>query len=301
MTEAREAFMRLMRELPQTIRSTLDEVAYNFWSEFKDIYHEAGLKKDVEDYAQRSLMIAIVMGVVVGVGFILIRSLFFGLILTRWLVLAGFSGAMIGGALTLTFALIFPLYSRGQAKGLLEGGLLYYLSYMTVLSASGMSIERIIERIGEIEENKPLVNLSNKFALNVKLFGMDVKTALKDMEHFSPSKAFSKQIASLRTAMQTSGDLKAILTFEVDKALEAKREELKNRMNGLTYIGEIYVTLMVITPVLFILIIAILSILGSSASGGSSVLQLNLLVFAGIPIMATVFIVMLDQVLGREE
>ena len=76
---------------------------------------------------------------------------------------------------------------------------------------------------------------------------------------------------------------------------------MKNTLTGLVYIGEIYVTLMVVTPVLFILMVTILSILGGVSLGGSPVLQLNLLVFAGIPIMAAVFIIFLDMFLEAEE
>jgi hypothetical protein len=58
---------------------------------------------------------------------------------------------------------------------------------------------------------------------------------------------------------------------------------------------------MVVTPTLFIIIISTLSILGANALGGSAVTQLNLIVFIVIPILAGVFIVLLDQTMGREE
>jgi hypothetical protein len=57
--------------------------------------------------------------------------------------------------------------------------------------------------------------------------------------------------------------------------------------------------MMVVTPVLFILMITILSIMGGAGSG--SVLQLNLIIFFGLPVMASAFIIILDQVLVIEE
>jgi flagellar protein FlaJ len=171
---------------------------------------------------------------------------------------------------------------------------------MAVLSASGMPIERILERITEVEDNPPLIHLSKKFLMNVKLFGMNVRTALKDIADMSPSHTFAKQLEAIRTVISTSGDLKTLLTYEVDRQLQVKRESLKSKLNSLVYIGEIYVAMMVITPILFVLLIAILSILGGGL-GGSAIVQLDLLVFVGIPILSAVFLVLLDQTMGTEE
>jgi archaellum biogenesis protein FlaJ (TadC family) len=115
----------------------------------------------------------------------------------------------------------------------------------------------------------------------------------------SPSTTLAKQIEGMRTAIATSGDLKNLLMYEVEKQLQAKREQLKTKMNTLVYIGELYVAIMVITPVLFILVISILTILGNGSGG--AVLQLNVIVFIGIPILGAFFTLILDQTLGREE
>ena len=58
---------------------------------------------------------------------------------------------------------------------------------------------------------------------------------------------------------------------------------------------------MVVTPILFIMIISILSILGTNALGGSPVMQMNLMVFLGIPILGFIFTIILDQTLGSED
>ena len=54
-------------------------------------------------------------------------------------------------------------------------------------------------------------------------------------------------------------------------------------------------------PVLFILMITILSLMAGPSFGASSALQLNLIVFFGIPVMAIAFILFLDIILGGEE
>ena len=47
--------------------------------------------------------------------------------------------------------------------------------------------------------------------------------------------------------------------------------------------------------------ITIMSIMGGISFGGSSITQLNLIIFFGIPVMGAAFIIILDQVLEIEE
>jgi archaellum biogenesis protein FlaJ (TadC family) len=163
-----------------------------------------------------------------------------------------------------------------------------------------MPLEKILRRVSEVEDNPPLKQLINRFLVNVNILGLDVHTALNHMREQSPSLTLSKQIASIRTTIMTSGDLKNLLLYEVQRQLQKKREKLKNSINTLVYLGEIYVTMMVVTPVLFILMITILSIMGGSF-GGSSIIQLNLIIFFGLPVLAAAFLIILDQVLVIEE
>ncbi|MCX6654138.1 MAG: type II secretion system F family protein [Candidatus Bathyarchaeota archaeon] len=272
----------------------------DYWSDFQSVYMSSGLTRYIDDYKER----IIVLTVESAVASFILSAAFLGFIM-HWsilrMVLGAFATALIFSAITGALFVFYPYYRRHESKVRLEDGLIYFLSYMAILSASGMPIERILERLTEVEENPPLIHLTKKFMLNVRLFGMDIRTAIRDIGEMSPSKTLAKQFEGIRTAIATSGDLKALLVYEVERQLEVKRDMLKAKINTLVYIGELYVAMMVVTPILFIIIISVLSILGANALGGSSVTQLNLIVFVGIPILGGIFIVMLDQTLGREE
>lgn len=272
----------------------------NYWRDFQHIYMSSGITTYIDDYIKRMKIVTAASSII-----FFIFGFNISWLILHWTlvntILGSIATALIFGSIAGAIQIYYPYYRIHESKTRLEDGLIYFLSYMTVLSASGMSIERILERITEVEDNPPLVHLAKKFIMNIKLFGMDVKTALKDIASMSPSKTFEKQIESIRTTLSTSGDLKTLLLYEVERQLQVKREKLKAKINTLVYIGELYVALMVVTPTLFIIIISILSILGANALGGSSVTQLNLIVFLGIPILGGIFILLLDQTLGREE
>ena len=85
---------------------------------------------------------------------------------------------------------------------------------MSVLAAGGISIERVFERIIEVEPHKAIRNLSLKFTTNIKMLGYDIVSSLKDIEARSASEIFSKLIVSINSISKTSGDMKNLLAFE---------------------------------------------------------------------------------------
>lgn len=288
------------KDLPKNTRKSVVDVKKTFLKDFKEVYMESGIITYYDDYLRRATLITMFSFLFFALLSLIVHSFFFQFPFSR-LILAIFAISITGSGITGFFLLFYPYYQRNQAKGLLEDGLIYSTSYMAVLSASGMPIEKILERIIEVEDNAALTHLAKKFIMNLKLFGMDIQTALRDIANMSPSKTLSKQIESIRTAIATSGDLKSLLVYEVGRQLQVKKEKLKAKVNSLVYVGEIYVSLMVVTPTLFILVIAILSVMGGRAPGANPVLQLNLIVFFGIPLLGVAFIILLDQVMGREE
>ena len=283
-----------------TKKGPLQSMWDGYWKDFQTHYMMSGITTYIDDYVSGLQIIMVVSFA----AFFLLGAVTYGMILRMpvdKLLLGSLATAIIGAAITGTSLIYYPYYRTNESKTRLEDGLIYFLSYMTVLSASGMPIEKILERISEVEDNPPLVTIAKKFLMNIQLFGMDVRTALKDVATVSPSKTLVKQIESIRTTIATSGDLKTLLQYEVDRQLQVKREKLKSKINTLVYIGELYVAIMVVTPTIFIIIISLLSILGVNAGGGNAVTQLNLIVFLGIPILAGFFIILLDQTMGREE
>lgn len=277
---------------------SLPHIGDHYLDDFRMVFKTSGITQYIDDYLRRAAIITLLSIP----AFSILSSLLLWLL--RWsppnILLGGIATTLIGTSITVSSFIFYPYYRQHENKSRLEDGLIYFLSYMAVLSSSGMSIERILERITEVEDNPPLILLAKKFLMNIRLFGMDVRSALKDISDMSPSKVLSKQIESMRTALATSGDLKSLLIYEVERQVQVKREKLKAKINTLVYVGELYVALMVITPTIFIIILAVLSVLGTSVGGGA-VLQMNLLVFIGIPIMGAIFMILLDQTLGREE
>lgn len=270
------------------------------FSAFRQVYQKSGISRLYESYMALMLFTSLVAFVSAFTSGALLHHLFFNLTLFQYFIaVLTFSGVI---SLAVPIILIlYPLYRRNQRSKEIDANLVYTTGYMGVLSAGGISIERVFERVTEVEQHHPIKDLAKRFITNIKMFGLDVTSSLADITLHCPSEAFSKLLVGITNTVKTSGDLKNLLTFETKRLLHAKREQLKKTLGVLISLGEIYIAAMVMGPIVFIVMITILSVMGSVAFGLSSVDQLNLLVFLGLPMISTIFIIILNGVLPEEE
>jgi flagellar protein FlaJ len=203
--------------------------------------------------------------------------------------------------LVLVAFIMYPLWRVRQRKAEIDANLVYTVGYMGVLSAGGISIERIFTRVMEVEPRSAIKALAHRVVANIRFFGLDVVSSLDDAKRRSPSDTFAKLLVGIVNTIKTSGDLKSLLLFETNRLLTLKREQLKKTTATMVALAEIYVTVMVMAPITFIIMLTILSVLGTSQFGLSSAMQLNLVVFFGLPVICILFIVLLDGILPKEE
>jgi len=230
----------------------------------------------------------------------LLHHFLFNLTLFQYIIAVLTFSCVISLTIPIIF-IVYPLYRRSQRGKEIDANLVYTTGYMGVLSAGGISIERIFERVTQVERHPPIKDLAKRLIANIKMLGLDVTSSLADITLRSPSETFSKLLIGITNTVKTSGDLKNLLTFETKSLLHAKREQLKKTLGTLISLGEIYIAAMVMGPIVFIVMITILSVMGNVAFGLSPVDQLNLLVFFGLPTISTIFIIILNGVLPEEE
>jgi len=266
---------------------------------FRRDYHKSGLKTIYESYVALIFLAGI---------FSFISTFVLGFLIQNGLLKIPFGQSLAGtilislvSVLVVSVSLIMrPLMRFRKNKEEIDANLIYTVGYIGVLSAGGVSIERAFDRVTEVEPRTSIRELAMRFATNVKMFGLDVTSSLNDVRERSASDVFAKLLLSITHTAKTSGDLKSLLIFETNRLLALKREQMKKTLSSMVALAELYLTAMVMAPITFIVMITILSILGTGQFGLSPAMQLNLIVFFGIPVICIVFIVILDGVLPKE-
>lgn len=202
--------------------------------------------------------------------------------------------------LTVLFLLLyFPVY-RGYARRIeIEKDLPYTVSYMVALSSSGMSLERVLERGGLYESNSQIKKEILLILGDVKVYGLDTSTALSRAALRSPSRTLTTLWLGLRETYLTSGDLKSYLSHYSSVLLADKTQRLRNIINSISMLAEVYITLMVAGPLILITMLMIMDMLGGTIFGFSPGLLVLLMTFIVIPFSALAVYIAVDGILSK--
>lgn len=264
-----------------------------FLSEFKETYRKSGINISFDAYVRRGKFILIIGFIA---SFFLITGVHYFLRVQdpRGIL----STLVLSVTSTLTIALLllwYPIYEKDLAVSDIEHNLLNSVTFMLLLSKGGLSIERIIERVAETEPSKYIQSLLNKFIVNIKVYGLNPQESLNDIGERSPSERFTKFVDGVVTATQTSGELDKLFTYESEVLIQRKEEENLALLNNIGFISEIYVTVLVIAPLLLIILLTTFSFASGNSSAASGINSLNLVVFAGIPIISAILMILVDM------
>ncbi|MEM0024576.1 MAG: type II secretion system F family protein [Thermofilaceae archaeon] len=265
---------------------------------FKEIYYTAGFEEPFESYlgkwliAYIALTPAITAFLVYLHGLVLKYPLLFTIILTA-IVLVIYT-------LLFTFLLLYyPVYRRYSRGVGIDSRLPYTIAYFAALASSGMGLEAIVERVAEVEEVKATRRELELFLTEVKLLGLDVLSALDRRSRASPSILLSLFFSGLRDAYITAGNLYEYAAFMARRLLEMKRNELRNIVNSISMVAEMYVTLMVAAPLMFVVMLAVIAMMGGAVGGLPPQLLIALILVVGIPASAAATLVILDGILSK--
>jgi flagellar protein FlaJ len=265
---------------------------------FRDVYYTAGFEEPFESYLAKLIAAYAASAPAVAALAVVLHSLvlryppLFSAVLS-FLVL------VIYTLLFLMLALYYPVYRRYSRGVSIESRLPYTIAYFSALAASGMGLEGIVERVAEVEEVKATRRELELLLTELRLLGVDVITALERRSRLSPSVVLSLFFAGLRDAYVTAGNLFEYSSFMARRMLELKRYELRRIVNTVSMIAEVYVTLMVAAPLMFVVMLAVIAMLGGTVGGLPPQLLIALLLVVGTPASAAAVIVALDGVLSR--
>ncbi|PLJ78317.1 type II secretion system F family protein [Infirmifilum sp. SLHALR2] len=197
------------------------------------------------------------------------------------------------------FMLYYPVYRAYSRRVSIEKDLPFTVAYMASLASSGMGLERLLERVAVYETNKELRREFFLVLRDIKALGLDTVTALARLSARSPSAALSSFALALREAYMTSGDLKSVLMHYAKLMLDEKTQRLRNLVNTLSMLAEVYTTMMVAAPLMFITMLIVMNILGGGVLVLSPDILILVLTFIVIPFSAVGIYVAIDGLMSR--
>jgi hypothetical protein len=265
---------------------------------YREAYEQAGLSLIYESYLSTAFFLSFIAAIpTFGL------SLFLEIQFLRIPLISSVIGSAVLGMVSLGVSLLvwllYPLERRRSFKSKLERQMAYSFGILGALDAAGMGVDRLFERLAATETNPVLAELARRFLRDVKVFGLDTESALREVASHAPSVAFSKMLESMAVAFRTTGSMHDLVTFESLRLFQEKKDKLKKNVNDLAVMAELYITLVVVGPIIFIVMLTIFIFLPAGTHLPPPTLLINVLVFVGIPSISIGFTLLLDSMVSK--
>ncbi len=257
---------------------------------------KSGIKINFKAYASTVILATLLLSTFVMI-FVPILLLFVYKMSLLLSLLFGVGISLFAAALTVICFYIYPIYKADNVKRDLEDELTFTAGYMSILAGAGVPPDFIWRSLAQVDVSLAVSNVARTIVRDIELFGFDAISALETASKRTPSERFKEMIEGFISVVHSGGNLVKYLRNRSEQYMKLKQIALKRFSDTLVVLAEFYVTLMVAGSLIFIVMLAVMAMLGTGGFGPlSSRLLLQILTYIGLPIGSVVFLVILDMV-----
>ena len=188
----------------------------------------------------------------------------------------------------------YPGTKSSQRKAPIEANLPYISSFMALLSSSNVPPRLIFRSMAKIETLREIHQEFGNIVRDVEVFGQDLLTSIVENMKYTPSKRLQEVLTGYVSTIRTGGDPTEYLRVSTENTIKEKMVKLDLMLESLSAMAEIYIMVLVAMPLLFIAMFAVLGMLGGGGGAMNPALMLYLLAYVGIPLMASLLIVVIS-------
>lgn len=266
---------------------------------FKDLdasLKKSGMKSNFKAYVSTTILASLLLSASIMVVVPVLLFFIFKLSLVMAL-LFGVGVSLLAGAVTVMAFYAYPSYRADGLKRELEDDLPFTVGYMSILAGAGVPPDFIWRSLAQVDASLAVSNVAKNVVRDVELFGFDIISALETTSKRTPSERFKELIEGFISVVHSGGNLVKYLRNRSQQYMKLKQLALKRFSDSLAVLAEFYVTLMVAGSLIFVVMLAVMAMLGGGGFGPfDSHLLLQLLTYLGLPIGSIVFLVIVDMI-----
>ena len=188
---------------------------------------------------------------------------------------------------------VYPGVKSSNRRVPIELNLPYISSFMTLLSSSNVPPRRIFRSMAKIDTLREVRQEFSNIVRDVEVFGQDLLTSILENVKYMPNKKLQEVLTGYVATIRTGGNPTEYLRISTENIMKEKMVKLDLMLESLSALAEIYIMILVAMPLLFVAMFATLGMLGGGGAMNPA-LMLYLLAYLGIPIMATILIVVMS-------
>ncbi len=194
-------------------------------------------------------------------------------------------------------ALAFPALVKSNRATRINLTLHNAVAYMYAMRRGGAELIEIFRSLSENAHVYGEVSLEfRQVVRDCDFFGHDIISALRELQISTPSAKMKDFIQDLLSVIESGGNMTGFLQAKVNLYQDEARFEQKQFLSTLSLVAEGYVTLFVAGPLFLIIVMVVMGMMGPGA-----LMQLNIVIYALIPIGTAIFIVFIDMITSQPD
>ena len=194
-------------------------------------------------------------------------------------------------ALPLIFGLIIYFYPSSEKKSVarkLDQELPFAVIHMSAVAGSGITPSEIFKIIGTSREYPMLRREIRKILNQINLYGYDLVTALNNASKTSPSEKLAELFMGLSTSITSGASLNEFFEKRAETLLVSYRMERERYTRLVETFIDIYISVLIAAPMIFLLLLVIISISGFQI--GFTPVQLSLVTIFMVALLNILFL-----------
>ncbi|UCD20969.1 MAG: type II secretion system F family protein [archaeon] len=191
---------------------------------------------------------------------------------------------------TFFFTVNYPGISASSVKKRLEDELPFAISHMSAIASSRVEPSKIFPIMAKVKDYPLFAREAKKIVNQMNVYGYDFVNALKNSAKMSPSEKLEELFNGIATNTVTGGSLVKYLEEKAKDSLVDYRLARQKYGEVVGMLSDIYTALLIAAPLILMLILAIMSVVGSSFIG-MSVTSLATLGLAIIIVLNIIFLI----------
>jgi flagellar protein FlaJ len=212
-------------------------------------------------------------------------------------IMFGIGGSLFSCAFSIIGFYAYPIYRSDKLRRELEDELPFTTGYMAILTSAGVSPEKIFSSLSNLSVPLTVSIEAKDIVRDVNLFGLDVISALESASKRTSSERFREMLEGFISTIHSGSNLSAYLREKSKQYMRLKRINLKKFSDSLSMLSEFYVALLITAPLLFVIMLAVMAMLGGGNLGGLGPdILLQMLTYLGIPLGSIMFLIILDAI-----
>jgi len=201
--------------------------------------------------------------------------------------------AGLSSVITILIIYIYPGMKSSNRRIPIEANLPYISSFLTLLSSSNVPPRMIFHSLARIKTLREVRQEFSNIVRDVEVFGQDLLSSILENSEYMPCQKLKEILKGYVATITTGGNPTDYLRISTQNIMKEKMMKLDLMLESLSALAEIYIMVLVAMPLLFVVMFATLGMLGG---GGTlnPVLMLYLLLYIGIPVLASILIVIVS-------